>query len=190
MKIDAPGGKTADLHRRVWVGVGRQHRSRRICGRSLRSLGVESDFDIATPWTSPVFKSQGGSRAYFHGGLSPQELIIPVLTLTPKAQPHDGPPTGIKWTLTHGLEEADDPVLLRADHRQPARASSDWNRRRCGSNCGRRGSASPSPVSASYGFEEATGDVKLKIADRRQQANRTEHRHRDGRRRGDSRRKR
>ena len=22
MKIDAPGGKTADLHRRVWVGVG------------------------------------------------------------------------------------------------------------------------------------------------------------------------
>jgi hypothetical protein len=22
MKIDAPGGDTADLHRRVWVGVG------------------------------------------------------------------------------------------------------------------------------------------------------------------------
>ena len=35
------------------------------------------------------------------------------------------------------------------------------------------------PVSASYGFEDATGEVKLKIAEARQQANRTEHRHRD-----------
>ena len=46
---------------------------------------MESDLDIATPWTFACFKSKGGARAYFHGGLSPQELIIPVVAMTPTA---------------------------------------------------------------------------------------------------------
>jgi len=66
-----------DLHRRVWIGLG-AIRSRPICGH--RDLaGSHSEFDIATPWTFAVFKSKGGGRAYFHGGLSPQELIVPVV---------------------------------------------------------------------------------------------------------------
>jgi hypothetical protein len=107
MKIDAPGGKTADLHRRVWVGEG-GNTDASFMRTSLRSLGVESDFDIATPWNFAVFKVVGGNLIYFHGGLSPQELIIPVLTLTPKAQRTTGAPTGIAWKLVTGF--------LRADH--------------------------------------------------------------------------
>ena len=85
MKIEAPGGETADLHRRVWVGVGGTSEPSYL-RTSLQSLGVESDLDIATPWTFACFKSKGGARAYFHGGLSPQELIIPVVVMTPTAQ--------------------------------------------------------------------------------------------------------
>src|SRR2546423_9984903 len=42
MKIDAPGGKTADLHRRVWVGEG-GNIDASFMRTPLRSLGVESD---------------------------------------------------------------------------------------------------------------------------------------------------
>ena len=171
MKIEAPGGETADLHRRVWVGVGGTSEPSYL-RTPLTSLGVESDLDIATPWTFACFKSKGGARAYFHGGLSPQELIIPVVVMTPTAQAFSGPPTGIKWTLTHGLEEALDPVLLGPDRRGRAPGCSAWSRPRCGSRSGPRGSASPRPVSASYGFEEATGDVQAEGRRRRPQADR------------------
>jgi hypothetical protein len=163
MKIDAPGGKTADLHRRVWVGEG-GNIDASFMRTPLRSLGVESDFDIATPWNFAVFKVAGGNLIYFHGGLSPQELIIPVLTLTPKAHRMAGTSTGINWTLLTGAKKLTtrffsvqitgvgtglfemEPPKVRVELRS-------------------KGKAVSSPVSASYGFEEATGDVMLKLAD-------------------------
>jgi PglZ domain len=163
MKIDAPGGKTADLHRRVWVGEG-GNIDASFMRTPLRSLGVESDFDIATPWNFAVFKVAGGNLNYSHGGLSPQELIIPVLTLTPKAHRMTGTPTGIKWDLLKRAEKLTtrffsvqitgvgtglfelEPPKVRVEVRS-------------------KGKSVSSPVSASYGFEEATGDVTLKIAD-------------------------
>ena len=42
MKIDAPGGDTADLHRRVWVGVGGTAEPSYL-RTSLASFGVDSD---------------------------------------------------------------------------------------------------------------------------------------------------
>jgi hypothetical protein len=108
-----------------------------------------------------LLQVEGGARAYFHGGLSPQELIIPVMMMTRTAQAMAGPPTGISWTLTleskklstrffsvqvggssTGLFNVEPPKV-----RVEVRAK------------GKRVSA---PVSASYGFEEATGDVQLR----------------------------
>ena len=64
----------------------------------------------------------------------------------------------------HG--EADHEVLLRADRREPAnRACSGLNRPKCGSRLRANKKCVSLPVSASYGFEDATGEVKLKIAD-------------------------
>ncbi len=57
MKIEAPGGETADLHRRVWVGVGGTSEPSYL-RTSLKALGVESDLDLATPWTLACFKSK------------------------------------------------------------------------------------------------------------------------------------
>ncbi len=104
MKVGAPGGETVDLHRRVWVGHGgraddafpRMH---------LSTLDMQGAFDLATPWTFACFKCKGGARAFFHGGLSPQELLIPVMTIDSSAKLTSGSPVGITWTITPGSKK-------------------------------------------------------------------------------------
>jgi hypothetical protein len=164
MKIEAPGGQTEDLHRRVWVGLGGTSQPSYL-RTSLSSLGVESEFDIATPWTFACFKSKGGARAYFHGGLSPQELIVPVVVLASMAKT-GAPSTGIEWTLTPGTTKlttrffsvqiggAQDQSSLFGFEPPKVRIEVRANR-----NC------VSVPVSASYGFEDATGEVRLKLAE-------------------------
>jgi hypothetical protein len=78
MRIDAPGGDTADLHRRCWAGRGgtTPPGAIRIPGSKL---GYATDLDIVLPASTSVFRS-GGDLAYHHGGASLQELVIPVLT--------------------------------------------------------------------------------------------------------------
>jgi hypothetical protein len=164
MKIEAPGGETADFNRRVWVGVGGTAEPSYL-RTSLSALGVDSDLDIATPWTFAVFKSKGGARAYFHGGLSPQEVIVPVLALTSTAKA-GAAVTGIAWTLTPGTaklttrffsvqvagEQSEsslfgfEPPTVRVEIRANKKVVSV-------------------PVSASYGFEDTTGEVKLKVSE-------------------------
>ena len=161
MKIDAPGGDTADLHRRVWAGVGGTSEPSYL-RTALSSLGVESELDIATPWTFACFKSKGSTRAYFHGGLSPQELIVPVVVLTSAAKVSE-PTTKIEWTLTPGTAK----LTTRFFSVQIAGTQGEANlfgfepptvrlEVRANKKC------VSVPVSASYGFEDATGEVKLK----------------------------
>lgn len=74
--IEPPGGE-GELHRRCWIGRGgaASESSVRV---PLADLGVGGDLDLVVPRGFGVFPA-GGARRYFHGGLSPQELIIPVL---------------------------------------------------------------------------------------------------------------
>lgn len=79
MKIDPPeAGRKVDLHRRCWVGRGGSTPS--SCVRlSSSDLGYEgTDLELVVPKGTGVFKA-GGSLAFHHGGLSLQELIVPVL---------------------------------------------------------------------------------------------------------------
>ena len=64
MKIEAPGGKVEDLHRRVWVGVGGNSEPSYL-RTSLASLGVDSEFDIATPWTFACLQVEGWRASLF-----------------------------------------------------------------------------------------------------------------------------
>lgn len=77
MRIDAPGGDTADLHRRCWTGKGgtTPPGTLRIPGSKL---GYATDLDVILPASTSVFKS-GGDLAYHHGGASLQEIVIPVI---------------------------------------------------------------------------------------------------------------
>lgn len=164
MKIDSPGGQVEDLHRRVWVGVGGNSEPSYL-RTSLRSLGVDSDFDIATPWTFAVFKSKAGGRAYFHGGLSPQELIVPVVVMHSTTKPSTSS-VGIQWLLVPGTSK----LTTRFFSVQIAGSQSESSlfgfeppkvriELRANKKC------VSVPVSASYGFEDATGEVKLKVSE-------------------------
>ena len=164
MKIEAPGGKVEDLHRRVWVGIGGNSEPSYL-RTSLVSLGVDSEFDIATPWTFAVFKSKGGGRAYFHGGLSPQELIVPVVVLH-SAVKSSAPSNGIQWTLTPGTAKLTTrffSVQIAGSESEASLFGFEPPKVRIELRANRK--CVSIPVSASYGFEDATGEVKLKIAE-------------------------
>lgn len=164
MKIEAPGGNTADLRRRVWVGVGGTAEPSYL-RTPLRALGVDSDLELATPWTFAVFKSKGGSRAYFHGGLSPQEVIIPVLTLHSKPK-MESTATSTKWELTPGTAKLTTRFLsvqITGEQRKSSLFEFEPPKVRVEIRANKK--VVSIPVSASYGFEDATGEVALKVSE-------------------------
>ncbi len=159
MKINAPGGNTKDLHRRVWVGHGGSADASYMRAK-LADFGLGGGLEIAVPWNFACFKVKGGTEAYFHGGMSPQELFIPVITLTPR-KTSAGTTGTISWSLLPGSQKISTrlysveitgratglfelvPPKVRLEVRNGQQVIS-------------------MPVSASYGLEEATGDVQLK----------------------------
>ena len=164
MKIEAPGGKVEDLHRRVWVGVGGTSEPSYL-RTPLASLGVDSEYDLATPWTFAVFKSKGGGRAYFHGGLSPQELFVPVVVMRSAAKT-SAPTTGIQWTLTPGTAKLTTrffSVQIAGNQSESSLFGFEPPKVRIELRANKK--CVSLPVSASYGFEDATGEVKLKISE-------------------------
>lgn len=162
-KIDAPGGETADLHRRVWVGRGGMAGAAYLRAK-VSDFGMDSDFEIAAPWNLACFKTKGGASAYFHGGLSPQELIIPVVTIAPRSRKPARAAGEIIWKLIAGSQKVStrffsvqvtgivaglyEPVPPKVRVEIVAKET-----------------PLSTPISASYGFEEGTGDVQLRLAE-------------------------
>ena len=79
MRIPAPAGKTFKLERRCWLG----HPSavQEPCIEiPPAELGYGSHgLSVVVPRSAGVFKA-GGSLCYHHGGTSPQEVLIPLLS--------------------------------------------------------------------------------------------------------------
>ena len=78
MKIDAPQGRKVEIHRRVWIGSGGTETSSTIKIKA-NELGYESDLDFIFPSNLGSFKKAGGNKNYLHGGISLQEIIVPVI---------------------------------------------------------------------------------------------------------------
>lgn len=160
MKVEAPGGETIDLHRRVWVGRGGQADDATL-RVPLSALGMGGDFDLATPLTFACFKCKGGAKAYFHGGLSPQEALVPILVLRPLAKPAVKVPAGIIWRLSPGSQR----LTTRFFSVQVMGASEglfDVDPPKVRVELRAKGKTISQAVSASYGFEESTGDIVLR----------------------------
>jgi hypothetical protein len=122
---------------------------------------MQCEFDLATPWTFACFKCKGGAKAYFHGGLSPQELLVPVMIVSPSAKPPAGPPVGITWTLMPGSQK----LTTRFFSVQIIGVNTglfDIAPPKVRVELRAKGKIISRAVSASYGFEEATGDVALR----------------------------
>lgn len=164
MKIDAPGGKTVDLHRRVWVGRGGSAADGYVRVPASR-LGLGGDLELAFPRGLGCFKA-GGSTSYFHGGTSLQEMVIPVAVIKatkPAPSPQAGGPGAIELSMekpkittrffsvwaTYTVTD-----LFAADTRRVvvvARAPTS----------GQGQDVGVAAMSA-YGFEEGTGEIVLR----------------------------
>ncbi|MDX6575589.1 MAG: hypothetical protein QOE96_1542, partial [Blastocatellia bacterium] len=103
---------------------------------------------------------QGGAKAYFHGGLSPQELLIPVMMLTPAKHAPSTATAEMEWTLVPGSKKIStrffsaqiigkSKTLL---HVAPQKVRIEVRMKSVLLSV---------PVSSSYGFEEATGMFNL-----------------------------
>jgi hypothetical protein len=79
--IDAPIGGVGVTQRRSWVGKGGTT-SASTMRVALADLGVTSDLDVIAPRSLALFRA-GGTKQFFHGGLSPQELVVPVIVAVP-----------------------------------------------------------------------------------------------------------
>ena len=92
MKIDNPGGKCVEIHRRCWAGYGGTAPTGavRVTGAEL---GYATDLDFIFPAGLGVFKS-GGDLTYHHGGLSLQEMVIPVIQVRVAAAASGTLPSG------------------------------------------------------------------------------------------------
>ncbi len=162
MKIEPPGGRTDDLHRRVWVGSGGAA-SASYLRAPLKDFGLSDDLEIAVPWGFGAFIAPGGGRAYFHGGMAPQELAIPVLTLSPLS-PVPAATDTLEWTLLPGSRKISTRFFsVQVIGRITGLFTVELPRVRV--EVRSKKDVLSLPVSASYGFIEATGDVELRLKD-------------------------
>jgi PglZ domain len=158
LSLPAPGGQTADLHRRVWIGRGGQAHQN-VLRVSARELNIGGDLDLATPFGLAGF-SAGGGKGYLHGGLSLQELIIPVLVLGPTAA---APIVSaqIEWSLTPGSAKLAT-RFFSSTIGGKAIGMFELVPPRIRVEIRARNKSVSQPVTASYGFQEATGEIELR----------------------------
>lgn len=95
--IDKPGGR-GELHRRAFVGKGGTAGDA-LLRVPLADIGVSSDLDVLVPRGLALI-SGGGARGFFHGGCSPQELIVPVVTIEVEATKQGSALPSVTATLT------------------------------------------------------------------------------------------
>lgn len=160
MKIDAPEGETIDLNRRAWVGRGGNTAPSCLRAR-LADFGLGSDLEIAVPWNFAGFKVKSGARAYFHGGMSPQELIIPVITLSARKAKPPALTGEIAWELIPGSQKIST-RFLSVQIKGRSTSLFELVPPKIRIEIRAKTEIISTPVSASYGFEEGTGDVQLK----------------------------
>lgn len=160
MKIEPPSRQAADLHRRVWIGRGGAA-NEAVMRASLATFGVQTDLDIAVPWGFAAFLTPGGARAYFHGGLSPQEFVVPVLVLQPTSVGRVTPLNTIEWKLATGT-----PKITTRFFSVTVQAQStslfEFDPPRIRIEVRSKGEVVAEPVSATYGLNEATHEIVLR----------------------------
>lgn len=101
LKMDPPGGETVELHPRCWIGMGGQN-AEGYFRVPTSSLELGGGLECAFPRGLGTFKVKGGAGAYFHGGASLQEQVLPVVRLTRKAAL---PSKGASATLVLGFSK-------------------------------------------------------------------------------------
>jgi len=160
-KIDPPGGQTKDLHRRVWVGIGGSSEPY-FLRVPLSWMGLSEDLEAAVPWGLGAFKA-GGASAYFHGGMSPQEMAIPVLSLVPtKAAVASAPSADVEWEIKLGSKTISTRVIsVRVGGRSASLLKPSLPRVRVEVRFGDK--VISEPMVAAYYYSETSLDFGLRL---------------------------
>jgi hypothetical protein len=157
--FQAPGGQTADLHRRVWVGRGGQGYAD-VLRVPANVFNLNSDLEIASPTGLACFTA-GGNKAYLHGGLSLQELVIPVIIIQPTTAP-TVVTAKIEWELVPGTPKLTT-RFFSVQVKGTASGMFEVHPPRVRVEVRARNRVVSVPVAATFGFQEATGEVELRL---------------------------
>ncbi|HEY0071174.1 MAG TPA: hypothetical protein VGE04_14505, partial [Chloroflexia bacterium] len=164
MKIAPPTGQRVSLHSRAWIGKGGSNGPAFLRTR-LSNFGVDDnqELEIAVPYGFGVFTAPGGASAYYHGGMSPQEMAIPVLVLTSKSAGLV-PLTQVDLSISLGSKKISTRFcsIQVTGH---AASLVDVKPPRFRAEIRAGDAVVSQTVSSSYGFIEATGDVQLEFAE-------------------------
>lgn len=156
--VHAPGGDEADLHRRVWLGKGGAAIPNSL-RKPISAFGLGGDLELVTPYGLAVFKAPGGSLEYFHGGLSLQEIVIPVLTIASGASPVDTDKPPFQWEAEIGSQQITTRFFSVTVKGSAENLLAQPPRIRVEIRAGDQ--VISQPVAASYGYNEATRDVSM-----------------------------
>lgn len=163
-KIDPPGGKTKDLHRRVWVGIGGSEETSFV-RFPLSRLGLSDELEIAVPRGLGGFKAPGGAVAYFHGGMSPQEISLPVISLSPSQAATETPaPADVEWEIKLGSAKIATRIIsVRVDGRSASLLDPALPRFRVEVRTG--GAVVSESLMAAYDYSEASRDFGMNLGE-------------------------
>jgi len=159
--MDPPGGETVDLHRRVWIGHGGANAS--TCLRKpVSAFGIGGDLELVTPIGLGCFKAAGGSTQYFHGGMSLQEIIIPILSVRPgKNYLSSNKEPAFHWEIILGSKQISTRFFSVTINGNATELLATPPKIRIELKSGNR--VLSMPVAATYGLDETTKDVKMKM---------------------------
>jgi len=129
-------------------------------------MGLAEDLEVAVPWGFGAFKAPGGANAYFHGGMSPQEMAIPIVSLHPKHAAEAAPSADLSWELVLNSKKISPRFLtVQVEGRveNPQLLEPALPRVRVEVRVG--GAIVSEPVAATYGFSETAVDVGMKLGE-------------------------
>lgn len=161
MRIASPGGITSDIHRRAWVGKGGTYDQSYIRAY-LSNFGLQTDLEYATPSSFAVFRVSGGHTSYFHGGLSLQELLVPVVRIATRSIRNQDVGQ-IKWELTPGTDYLSRITAVTIGGSSEGLFAPTPPRVRLEIHV--KKNVVSKTFNASYGFEPGTGSIQLKTQD-------------------------
>lgn len=160
LSMDSPGGQTVEIHPRVWIGRGGKAGDSFLrCQASDLELGGGLEF--AFPKGIGTFRVPGGAGRYCHGGLSPQEHILPLLSLEVKGAAA-GTVTGLKVKISLSKDRITNRIFMatleaKADGLFPA------NEKRVRVEILSGKEEYGSAVAASSAFDEASKEMTVSL---------------------------
>lgn len=159
LSMDPPGGDTVCLDPRVWIGKGGSG-GEGFFRRSAREIGVGGDLEFAFPRGLAVFTTRGGAGLYFHGGISPQEHILPLLSVVMSGKCANESTSGMNVSLRMAKQRitnrifmvtlASEPTGLYPAKEQRVRLEITSGKTETGIT-----------VAAAYGFDEASRELTV-----------------------------